>query len=165
MSKGSRKAERRLLRQQKAREDFIRNKYKLKNLSNLSSNPNFIPELATLNPKIDDLVEKHILEDNFKIIFARYNFNSCQLCQLSDSKEAKKLIELFNQITQCNPKLLPTSGIVRDNINNCEPYTHLFATVPPDTELKEADFSDKGRLFFYIYRNYFCIISIKVRHL
>ncbi len=165
MNKKSRKSERRLLRQQKALDDFRRYKEKLSDVTKLPSDQSLIPQAAPINPLIDEVLERHVLEDNFKIIFAKYNFKCCELNKLNDSRETRNLIELFNRITVCNHKLLPSSGIVRDNVHKSEQYSYLFDTIPPDAELKESKFSQEGRLFFYIYKNYFCVISIKAKHL
>lgn len=165
MSKKSRKSERRLLRQQKALDDFSRYKEKLNDATKLPVDQSLIPQAAPTNPLFDEILERHILEDNFKIIFAKYNFKCCELNRLTDSRDTKNLIELFNRITTCNHKLLPSSGIIRDNVNRSQQYMSLFETIPPDAELKESKFSQEGRLFFYIYKNYFCVVSIKAKHL
>ncbi len=116
-------------------------------------------EVAT-NPLIEELVDdgKHYI-----LVFDKYESKECELSKLS-TPQAKSLIKKFQQITKCNPKLLPQSGIVRDNINNSGSYKGLFRNLNPDIELKETSLADYGRMFFYIVNRYFCVVAIQSAH-
>ena len=165
MGKNSRKrdAERKAKRQDWALKQLQSNAPNI-GKSDLDGSSGLIPQFATLGPDISDLLVRHTKEGNYKLIFATYNHNECEISLLQNTKDVAKLIRLFNRITECNQKDLSTAGIVRDKINKGSSYESLFKTIPPDTELLEAEYTQTGRLFFYIYQTYFCIVTVKVRH-
>lgn len=122
-----------------------------------------IPSYLATNAAIDDWQEHRSIE-NFRLIFASYNSNQCEIHLLNRENRVKPLIEMFKKITTLNPSNIGSSGIVRDNVKNDGHYKPLFKTVPGDVELKEVSFAGTGRLYFYLFKNYFCVVSVQANH-
>lgn len=133
------------------------------NVDKIQGQPSLIPPLVAVNPSFDELRE-HLNSENYKLIFATYNFNECQLHRLANTGKSKALIQFFNKVTKTNKSNFLTSGIIRDNIYNNKPYCSFFKTIPPDTDLKEGAFGGEGRIFFYLIQNFFCIVAIQTQH-
>src|SRR5258706_15894980 len=61
-----------------------------------------IPSYVATNATIDDWQEHRSIE-NFKLIFASYNSNQCEIHLLNKENKVKSLIEMFKRITTLNP--------------------------------------------------------------
>lgn len=133
-------------------------------VTEIKTETNIIPPSVATNSQIDEILQQHANEENFRMIFSSYNHNKCELHQLQKQSRSKALISLLNRITLTNSKDIAGTGIVRDNINCSGEYASLFNTIPPDVELKEAGFSGEGRLYFYTIRNFFCVVAIQCKH-
>jgi len=120
-----------------------------------------IPGRVTINPKIR---EREEILDHYDLVFYDYNQNECELHDISQA-QAKALINKFNLINDTTPHTIATSGLVKDNIDNSGPYSCLYRNLPPDIELKESNLPNGGRVFFYLISKYFCVVSIKARHI
>src|SRR3989344_8088516 len=114
----------------------------------------FIPQSVAISPKLGE----HGRSDSYKLIFAHYNHNQCELKKV---KNFKPLIDKFNSITQSNYSSL----FVRDKIYPTGNYKNLFNNLPQDVdELEEIKFADTGRIFFFKVETYLCIVTILVMH-
>lgn len=153
-----RKRKRKLLRQAWAK------KLSEKKVAQVTKHPP-IPVEVAIKPQIDELLEKYIEEESLRLIFASYNHSQCRIPDISKPSQAKALVRKLSLITEYTTKTFASSRLIRDNINNSGPYKPLFDEVPPDTELKEIDFAGTGRIYFYLFRNLFCVVAIQMRHL
>lgn len=154
MGKRSQKnKERRRRKLEKARE-FAKS---IKGASEIQESSLLNPEVAT-DPSIEEPADK-----SFALLFDNYNFSECEL-DILDRVKAKSLIKKFQNITKTNRRTLPTSGIVRDNVEYSGEYKKLFKNLPPDIELKESGLSGTARLIFYMIEEKFYIVSVLVNH-
>lgn len=161
MGKNSRR--RKVERKQKRMEWEMEQQLKKNRIDQIPIDSSLIPASVAISPLFNELRE-YLTSENYKLIFASYNYDQCELHRLTNTSKSRALIQLFNRITKTNKSNMPTSGIIRNNVRNSGQYCSLFKTIPPDTELKEADFAGEGRVFFYLVQNYFCIVAIQVQH-
>ena len=118
----------------------------------------WIPEeVTTVATNVDEAPKK------FQISFDHLNWDTCYWKGFS-ATQGKGLVRLLERVCGCEIRHLPTSGIIRDNINNTRPYTSLFSRLSPDVELKEAELAGGGRVFFFITKHKFHIVSIENQH-
>lgn len=113
-----------------------------------------IPQSVAINPKLGE----HGKSENYKLIFAHYNHNQCELKKV---RNFKPLIDKFNSITQSNYSNL----FVRDKIYPTGNYKNLFNNLPQDIdELEEIKFADTGRIFFFKVDTYISVVAILAIH-
>lgn len=104
-------------------------------------------------------------DTNMAIVFDRYNHNECELHKFTRPDETKKLIKKFNVITSCDPSTLSSTGLIKDNIERRGGYLSLYDGIEDDITLKEIQFTNTGRIFFFRVRRCFYIVAIKNRHI
>ena len=114
---------------------------------------------CSINPQL----EPHSQLDNFRLIFAAYNTAECELHMLNKAR-AKKLIGRLSEITTLNPKCLSSSGWYKPAIKSDPKYQALIKSIPHDVDLFHKEFGGAARIFYYIAANFFCIVTIAVRH-
>lgn len=122
-----------------------------------------MPSYVATNATIDDW-EEHRKAENYHLTFASYNTRQCEIHLIDKRNIVRPFIEVLQQVTSLSPNTIGASGLIRDNINNDGEYRPLFKTVPEDVELKEISFSGTGRIYFYCYKNYFCVVAIQKNH-
>lgn len=133
-----------------------------------------IPEDASKLPNSESLIPEGIpqlpqQEDDpesspFLISFGKYKAKECGIDNI-DKKRALKALRLIKEIgtslcCENDLKNFKTKSI--DDKNN---YSVLYNGLHPDAEVKELFIdSDKGRIFFFILKRIFYIISITDAH-
>lgn len=153
--KRKRKAQRKQLRQEYERQ------IRLSRTDSISKAP--IPAEVAIGT-FGDLQERKSKEENFRLVFATYLHSQCQLSQINKASQTKALIRLLDKITNTSQKTISASGVIRGNIYSDGPYKALFKNLPKDVELSEAQFAGTGRLYFYTFKDLFCIIVIQIHH-
>ncbi len=106
--------------------------------------------------------------DNKKIVFnfENYNQGDCEIYNLQ-KQDAKKLTNRLQNMSSVLAKHIltfQTSGFVCKTVENAKSYSSLFSTLPPDVELLEVYYSDKGRLFGYMVNNIFSVVAVLIKH-
>lgn len=124
-----------------------------------------VPANAAINQNIDELLTEHVSAANFRLIFSEYKNNCCEVHKMTQKTKVKALMHKLAQITKYSPITIAQANLYRDNVErDCE-YGRLYANLPEDVSIKEMEFAETGRIFFYTYRNYFCIVAITQTHL
>jgi len=109
-------------------------------------------------PEIDEQEEKKIV-----VVFKNYNQDECELSKL-DEPLAKALTSKLKYLTSITLKQLPSSGLIRGDVDESGPYKVLYNNIGQDVRVKEIKFSNESRIFGFLVDEYFSLIAIWVNH-
>jgi hypothetical protein len=121
-----------------------------------------INQNAAIAAEIPDYGDK--LKENFLFSFVHYKIGQCGLKNLND-QSSKQLIKKLKNINETKVCDLPKSRLIRDDVKNSGDYTNLYHGLSPDVEIKEVEFSDRGRIFVYFVERYVCVVAINPNHI
>ena len=123
-----------------------------------------VPASAAINQNIDELFIEHAGATNFRLIFSEYKNSCCEIYKMNQKTKVKALMYKLAQITKYSPNTIAQANLYRDNVERDGEYRKLYASLPEDVAIKEMEFADTGRIFFYTYQSYFCVVAIAQAH-
>ena len=88
-------------------------------------------------PEIDEQGKRKIV-----VVFKNYNQAECELYKL-DATLARSLTSKLKHLTSITIKELPSSGLIRDDVDESGDYQALYNNLGRDVTLKEVKFADE----------------------
>lgn len=157
MPKGSKKQKHKALKKAKAKLEHLSEE----TLKNLAAVPNDWQIPVTVANVANEETTGEL--STFIVSFDHLEIDECVFNQF-DSVKTGALVRLLKRVNDCEVNRLGAERIVRDNISCTGAYVSLFNNLSPDIEMKETELPGNGRVFFFITRNRFNIVSIESIH-